>query len=259
FDDNSAETLAQTGEYVGVQGIEEYNRFITPDSPYIEGSSVINGTIPSLAGFDSTTGTCKFRQMRISRATMNETFSSVSIITWGASINMYYSIPNNNIAKIDAYYTPEYSNAFFSVIDTPETRKFVCDVLASPPCADVLAENDNISSVDDCVEELGEMVLAEGDLGYADGYSRSCRMLHAAFVVLNSAHCPHISFVPVKDADGKIKCQTSKNILPSDLFADSELDDFERFCIENIGNPDCYIFEGGSANGTALEEQVFVR
>ncbi len=39
----------------------------------------------------------------------------------------------------------------------------------------------------------------------------------------NTAHCPHLSFAPLEDEKGKIKCQTSRGRKPSDLFSPEEL------------------------------------
>jgi hypothetical protein len=51
-----------------------------------------------------------------------------------------------------------------------------------------------------------------------DGRSKACRILHSVFAAKNDKHCPHISFIPLEDANNLTKCQTSKLIDPSKLF-----------------------------------------
>ena len=60
-----------------------------------------------------------------------------------------------------------------------------------------------------------------------DGKSQGCRALHhAVFASVNAQHCPHLSFAPQFDVNGKIKCQTVGNIQPQDLFTADELAKF---------------------------------
>lgn len=82
----------------------------------------------------------------------------------------------------------------------------------------------------------------KGKNAYFDGKSQGCRSLHDDFALHNSKHCPHISFVLVKDDEGAMKCQISSKINVLDLFDREDIDQFEQFCLDvgGVCNPDCY-------------------
>ena len=54
-------------------------------------------------------------------------------------------------------------------------------------------------------------------------HRHACRKLHAVFAAENAHHCAHLSFKPMADPEGKVKCQESAQIPVSDLFSDDEL------------------------------------
>jgi len=85
-------------------------------------------------------------------------------------------------------------------------------------CGDTWAEN-GLESIEGCTTRLDALPVSEGD-GYVDGNSKGCRVLHAVFASENSDHCPHLSFEPMTDVNGKIKCQVSANNSPDELFND---------------------------------------
>ncbi|GFH56830.1 hypothetical protein CTEN210_13306 [Chaetoceros tenuissimus] len=64
---------------------------------------------------------------------------------------------------------------------------------------------------------------ADGVTGFIDGNSRACRILHGFMAKNNQHHCPHVSFDPEVDADGKIKCNESAGILHTDVFTQEDI------------------------------------
>ena len=56
----------------------------------------------------------------------------------------------------------------------------------------------------------------------------------AVFAAKNSNHCAHLSFKPMADPKGVVKCQESAQLQVSDLFSDDELANFETF-VEEVG------------------------
>ena len=96
---------------------------------------------------------------------------------------------------------------------------------------------------DECISQLEALPLSSGTERYFDGNDQGCRYVHAVLAASNGAHCPHISFVPVEDATGSIKCQTSKNIAVSDLVDETSLALFRDFCLSPeslIESEDCF-------------------
>ena len=100
-------------------------------------------------------------------------------------------------------------------------------------CPDVWAANE-LTNLGACEAKLAALPLADGDMFYVDGNTKSCRKVHAVFAANNSNHCAHLSFKPMADPKGKFKCQESAQVPVSDLFSDDELANFETF-VEEVG------------------------
>ena len=51
-------------------------------------------------------------------------------------------------------------------------------------------------------------------------------MLHGVFAASNDKHCPHLSFVPMPDYKGNLKCQSSKqmDVVGDGIFTQSQVD-----------------------------------
>ena len=113
------------------------------------------------------------------------------------------------------------------IFKTEETRNFICDV--SEACKET---NVGISK-EECLEQLDQLPLVTNG-SYIDGNTIGCRARHAAFAEDNPDHCPHISFEPQADSNGKMKCQESDNINPLDLFDEVDLEDFYEFLDDHI-------------------------
>lgn len=96
-------------------------------------------------------------------------------------------------------------------------------------CAHVWAFN-NLSSQTECRERYEQLPLFN-DGSRADGRSKACRMIH--FVMADFApekHCEHLSFVPMQDWLGRVKCQKGKkNFNYKDVFSENELEVFEAY------------------------------
>lgn len=129
-----------------------------------------------------------------------------------------------NPFKINRYYvdfTAGFVEETYKHLDSDDIRDYVCDVMESR-CSDTFKYNNFTSSLD-CKTAYDNLPLID-EGGYLDGNTKSCRMIHAALASEDSHHCPHISFAPMKDKKGKIKCQESKRQKDSDIFSQYELD-----------------------------------
>lgn len=73
---------------------------------------------------------------------------------------------------------------------------------------------------------------------YFDGNSMGCRALHAVLAETNpSKHCAHISFEPMEDPLGRIKCQESELTDPMDLFDEDDMSFYKKFCEDRGVDP----------------------
>eukprot|EP00588_Corethron_pennatum_P015714 CAMPEP_0194279758 /NCGR_PEP_ID=MMETSP0169-20130528/14108_1 /TAXON_ID=218684 /ORGANISM="Corethron pennatum, Strain L29A3" /LENGTH=377 /DNA_ID=CAMNT_0039024221 /DNA_START=33 /DNA_END=1166 /DNA_ORIENTATION=+ len=76
-----------------------------------------------------------------------------------------------------------------------------------------------------------------------DGNSIGCRLLHGSFALQNDIHCPHISFTPISDEKGSIKCQTSLLKTVADSFTEEELE-FMNAATKTFGLDNALPFSG---------------
>jgi hypothetical protein len=119
---------------------------------------------------------------------------------------------------------------FFDVfLNSANTRQYICGVI-NGVCASTLNIPENASNLT-CEEQLQTLPSTEGQY-YVDGKSSGCRALHAVFAATNPVnHCAHLSFAPLADPQGNIKCQSSKGKLPSSLFTENELQIYQDFAV----------------------------
>jgi len=211
FHTSSRMTLAQAGDYYGADSIREYVEFLSDASPYIlEGTSFERTAI--LTGIDSLTNECYFNMPGYASLTLAEEYSGQGrdvVTRLTSSFKVAYNPLTQKLNYVNVYLSKEIVNDFFTMWDNNATAEFVCSTLMNN-CTDVWNQN-NLTSMDLCLTKLAALPVATDSNGilYADGYDRSCRILHAAFAVSNPDHCPHISFIPIEDKNGKLKCQTS--------------------------------------------------
>jgi hypothetical protein len=78
-----------------------------------------------------------------------------------------------------------------------------------------------------CIQKYNALpditIGADGTTGFIDGNSQACRVLHSFMASKNDDHCPHITFEPEVDKNGKIKCNESAGEYHSDIFTAEEI------------------------------------
>ena len=230
FRNDSIMELAQAGVYQGAANIEEYVKFVYSDfSPYL---SCCNDYIDRQVKFlGYANGQCEFLSIYngIFETTPNATAEIPARFQVVAGLKLYFDFNERYVKRINVHYTDDFLRVYFDVLlNSPNTREFVCGVM-NGPCANIL----NVTS--NCTEQLLTLPSAEGEQYFIDGKSQGCRVLHAVFANTNpDNHCAHLSFTPLEDPNGSIKCQTSKGTLPSSLFTERELQLFKDFA-ESVG------------------------
>jgi len=119
----------------------------------------------------------------------------------------------------------DFSGSMGSLALPDKIFEHVCGIMEDS-CEDVWKEN-NVDQAS-CKEKLEALDPTEGDFHWVDGNTQICRVLHASYSLTNPLHCPHISFEPMEDHKGNLKCQTSKKTALADLFSDKSIAFFEE-------------------------------
>jgi hypothetical protein len=232
--DDSIVELAQTGIYKGVDNIEEYFKFsFAAYSPYIvsEGTTKSQNTF---LGYDN--GQCIFANIYSTPYILDPNTTNAPQLPFEVvyMLKTYLDFEQRYVSRLNVYYTNDFLRVYFDkFLNSVPTRTFVCNVIEGP-CWSILNTTYNNSNTT-CTNMLNELPAADGTNYYVDGKSQGCRALHAVFAETNPInHCAHLSFIPMQDPSGIIKCQSSKNKLPSELFTEKEFQLFKSFA-ESVG------------------------
>jgi len=233
FKNDSYIILAEAGQYTGIEAMTEYVKFVTENSPFI--STLTNlVTENHFMGYNETSEDCIFDNLYVSEwNTSALTNNQVWNVT--AILKLFYSPAEHKVTRMYVYYDQAFLEFFFGEIDTPTTAELVCQTLENN-CSAAWSLN-NFSDESDCMFQHSELPLFSTDSSHFDGLDKSCRVLHSVLASNNDHHCPHISFVPMEDDEGKIKCQSSSERNPTELFDAVELEYFNQFKLNNGIDP----------------------
>lgn len=237
FSDESTLTIAQTGDYTGVDGILEYVQIISDVSPFFEKVTLVDSS-RRIDGYDTSTGQCLFdivnrRQFVPKVGATTPGFPSFDLLS---STKIFYDLTSKKVSRINAYFpVPVFQYVFNEMLGSANTISFVCDVMAGP-CASLLTDHNSAT----CAADLTALPGAEGDDLYIDGNSRGCRVLHAALASTNpEGHCAHVSLSTTDlDPNNENKCSVSAQTTVSSLFSGKDLDYFREFASKQGVDPD---------------------
>jgi hypothetical protein len=241
FHNDSIVELAQAGQYQGAASIEEYVKFAFEKySPYLANTNFT----PSRRNTRQTTsnkvlgyrdGQCEFRSVVKTYMVVNPAnTNALPRFNFMLMVKLRLNFERRYLTKLDVYFTTDFIRIFFDLaLNSPNTRRFLCDKVIAGPCAGIL----NHSNA--CEADLQALPILNGPLNHFDGNSSGCRALHGAFAQTNPiGHCAHISLLPLADPMGRIKCQVSKQVAPSDLFSEADIEAFRAFSIEKGIDPE---------------------
>jgi hypothetical protein len=229
--DDSIMELAQAGSYQGAANIEEYVRFAQAGmSPFVACCNDYVKSRINFVGYEN--GQCEF-VIALNRNFLlvpDTTDAPVETNQFLAGLKFYLAFEERYIKRINVFFTDDFLRIYFDVfLNSANTRQYVCGII-NGVCASTLDIPENVSNLT-CEEQLQTLPSTEGQY-YFDGKSSGCRALHAVFAATNPLnHCAHLSFAPLADPHGNIKCQSSKGKLPSSLFTESELQMFQDFAV----------------------------
>lgn len=174
---------------------------------------------------------CAFRFFRLSNYRLSDKYTEDGpsfMLT--SMIKLAYDPARNKVAHIYVYFDVPYLEWIFEEqLSDRQVSNWLCGVMEED-CPMVWANDATLTSRDACVKKFEALpVLDDGDQRHFDGNVRGCRVLHGVFASKNEHHCAHISFVPMEDPDGIIKCQESLRLNTSDYFDALDLENFNRF------------------------------
>ncbi|KAL9139449.1 ATP grasp domain protein [Amphidinium carterae] len=228
FHNDSVMQLAQAGGYTGPAAIAEYVKFANPENPAIESRLDLNQTF-ALTGIEG--DTCEFFSAANTHYVFSELFSN-GTLNVSAAFRLYLNTTSMKWDRINVFYDAAYLRWFGGMTAFPAHQAKVCNEMESV-CPNTWSSN-NLSSEADCVSKLAVLPTTSGDAASFDGNVQMCRALHGVLAGFNpDLHCPHISFIPQEDPNGKFKCQSSSNIDASTLFTPAQMALFALFKAEN--------------------------
>lgn len=255
YKDDSALINWQAGTYTGAENIEEYARFLSPTNPSVD---VADGAHqPGLRGIVN--GTCEILLLTNSWYTFNSNGARAGSYNVTLMSLITYD-PTENYIKSLALNLPEkwMEPLFSTTLGTDRTHRMVCNIMkdscpevwsanqdflanaAATQTARVAADDDEMMGA--CISHLASLRAVTNEV-YIDGNSHGCRAFHAYYASVNNVHCPHISFIPIEDDEGNIKCQDSEGVLQTDYFTEDDIAKFDAFMKENsdrVNYPDGY-------------------
>lgn len=134
-----------------------------------------------------------------------------------------------------AFLPPAFVSALYTdLINTTALTDGICRVMEFV-CPEVYAAN-AFSSHGECMERMESLPVSTKNkhgLDTVDGNSTGCRHMHASLALQSPAiHCPHLSFTPMEDKDGKVECSASNDFSQEDFFSRSDFNLFERVAVE---------------------------
>ena len=238
FRNDSVVELAQAGKYVGAANIQEYVQFafVGENSPYLLPGDTSQRQF-SIRFLNYQDGLCEFRMLFKFQYVLNPIYTAAPPpFELVDMVRLYLHREERYFSRVNVFYTNDFLSLFFGVaLNSEATRQYVCEQVMGGPCAAEL----NTTNTTVCISTLQELPTAQGTNQYIDGKSQGCRALHAVFAFANpKQHCAHLSFTPLADPSGNVKCQTSQGTSPSDLFTEADFSTFRRFAEKNGIDPD---------------------
>lgn len=246
FNDVSVQNFAQTGQYVGVDGISEYLSWVKGGERGFVKDYVLVGQPLFLDMTGSTMQQCVATTAERRQFSFNPLYSQDNqdmCVDAVSGSTLYYTMTGNpdapiTIQKVNVWFPDEIiSETFPSFANAMATSEFVCDAIVNTCGYDTSSKkkahkkrgksrmkSKSSKAMMECMKTLNSMPSVDsGELSYIDGNTKMCRILHSVFANTNRDHCPHISFEADEDVNGLIKCNESKQSPLTDFFTEHEL------------------------------------
>jgi len=251
FNDDSVQNVAQSGQFIGVDGISEYISFVNSKSGFIKSSVLVEHLFLDMTGTKKKKCVATIAERR--RMSFNPIFTQLNTemcVDVAVGGTLHYTYTRNptasiTIKKVNTWLSDKFISSTYPVIaNTQATAEFVCDTIVNTCGHDKSRSKSNKSpkhkfkskkrksskhsnAMKECLKKFNTLeVYDKGDLSYADGNTKACRILHAYFAKTNLVHCPHISYEADEDVNGLVKCNKSKQTPLLELFTKQQLESF---------------------------------
>ncbi|KAL7567100.1 hypothetical protein ACA910_009429 [Epithemia clementina (nom. ined.)] len=236
-------TLAQAGTYIGPSAVLEYIGFASANSPFFDEDDILL-RVPQFVGFapdpktKDNTPLCQFTVGFLSLSKLQDPFAKDENVIFERAtfVKIFWNPQTQKVDHIYVLFDDDFLLFFFNQLDTAASAGLVCSVYTQA-CATVV----ETVTVENCLAEFGKLPLVEQG-SYIVGNSKGCRFLHSVFAgsgLTGAAisHCPHISFQPLADPKGFVKCHdTGVDLLaPTDLFTASDFEIWKMFKVTVFG------------------------
>jgi len=233
------------GPFLGKDAILEYMLGGSDAGPFYASPPEIGAIEFTLQEYDYDAGICSFLALSSIQQTTNPANTAAQVTIRSATMTkMKMDLAHGYWKSQDFYLGRDFWDVGLrDMQDSDNTRAFVCSVMTTE-CAEILAlSGDDFANCTARLEELPFVTASPVDDGVFSFQldSLGCRSLHAAFAkVRPEQHCAHISFEPMVDPDGKVKCQEDSGPLyrHSDLFTTEDVAAFEAFMTANGFDPE---------------------
>lgn len=187
-----------------------------------------------------TENSCDITLASIARANVNPTLLRKDIKTsssykfvFGHHAKFIYSkdFSTVSVTSDDILIPPDFfDNLYMNDLNPVVLSAATCHVHQSF-CPTEFALN-KYSDTLNCIEMMDSLPTIsknEAGLHTVDGNSTGCRNLHSTMAVLSpEKHCAHLSFAPMKDPSGKVKCSMSSHYALEDFFTHGDFLFFEQ-------------------------------
>mmetsp|Transcript_2692 Transcript_2692/g.8450 ORF Transcript_2692/g.8450 Transcript_2692/m.8450 type:complete len:588 (-) Transcript_2692:183-1946(-) len=228
FTEESELILPQAGLYRGPDDIREYIKFAYPESPFVD-VRLLQTTTSTLTGVDGD-GKCSFRGMQVNKFALSDKYTEDGpTILLAVMLRLWYDPVAHKITRLHVHFDSAfYRWVFVEQLNNARVWNWLCSVMEDD-CPDMWANDASLTSRETCVAKLEALPVVQGEQRRFDGNSSGCRVLHGVFAAENPFHCAHLSFLPMEDPDGNIKCQVSNKYNVTDFFTPVDLENYEAF------------------------------
>lgn len=140
-----------------------------------------------------------------------------------------------NVETEDLFIPPPFMTAIYTeYANSTALAGGTCQVMEKV-CPEVYRAN-GFSGQDDCIKHMDSLPVATKNshgLYTVEGNSSGCRHLHASLAVRSpEIHCAHLSFTPMEDKDGEVKCSESNDFSHAEFFSPLDLHRFQTVALE---------------------------
>ena len=231
MNDETVVEVPLVGTFVGVKDIAEYVSFITADNPFLDYYKQLAMEILPLS---FTEDKCEVFIAQKIKSQITSKYSNGEKVCLSGMVGYHISftvdiVKHFNPLTDDSGLVVKRVNMlspdnwpYFGHFGGDAMTDFVCNDVLRDSCPEVYEANE--LDEESCKATFEALPAANENNNFVDDNSRGCLILHSTFAMNNKQHCPHISFLPMKDGKGKIKCQVSDGVTKEDLFTPEELE-----------------------------------